>query len=122
MWPTAYREFVERHALVGREIEIAVAEDLSGVGASIGLFSEVDATGEANDFYPGLVVKEDGYVPIGGCLTGCGDPYFINVRDVQPGPVYRIYHDSVFDRDYDREAAIARVLDSYESLLRFVEN
>ena len=121
MWPAAFREFVERHALIGREIEIPVADDLSGVGASIGLFSEADATGEANDVYPGLVVKEDGYVPIGGCLIGCGDPYFINVRDQTPGPVYRIYHDSVFDQSYDRDAAIARVLDSYEHLLRFVE-
>ena len=121
MWPVAYREFVERHALVGKEIEIPVEKDLSEVGATIQLFDEAVATGEANDFYPGLVVKQDGFVPIGGCAIGCGDPYFINLQDQQPGPVYRIYHDSVFDENYDRNEAVVRVLESFEDLLRYLE-
>ena len=80
---------------------------MSGVGASIQLFNEVNAVSEANDFYPGLVVKVDGYVPIGGCAVGNGDPYFIRTQDQQPGPVYRIYHDSVHDENYDRGQALS---------------
>lgn len=84
------------------------------------LYNEADATAEANDFYPGLVVKADGFVPIAGCAEGSGDPYFIRIQDRQPGPVYRIYHDSVHDENYDRAQAIARVLDSYEDLLKYL--
>ena len=49
-----------------------------------------------------------------------GDPYFIRIQDQQPGPVYRIYHDSVHDKNYDPSQAIVRVLDSYEDLLKYV--
>lgn len=122
MWPVSYREFVERHALVGKEVEIPKTEDLSGIGGTIELFDETDAIEEANDFYPGLVVRHDGFVPIGGCALGGGDPYFINLQDQQPGPVYRIYHDSVHDQNYDRNEAVVRVLDSFEHLLRYLES
>jgi hypothetical protein len=119
MWPPEYNRFVKEHHLIGREVEIPEENDLSGAGASIELFDEANAIGESTDYYPGIVVKADGYVPIGGCAIGCGDPYFINLHDSQPGPVYRIYHDSVLDEKYDRKQAIARVLDSYEELLLY---
>jgi hypothetical protein len=102
------------------EVEIPEGGDLSGIGASIGLYDEAAAREEAEEFYPGLVVKEDGFVPIGLDLTGGGDPCFICVRDYPPGPVYRIYHDSVADRSYDRTEAIASVLASYEQLLGYI--
>lgn len=121
MWPSEYRQFCESHALAGKTVEISDGDDLSGVGASIELYNEAGATSEANDFYPGLVVKADGYVPIGGCVVGTGDPYFIRIQDQQPGPVYRIYHDSVHDKNYDPGQAIVRVLDSYENLLKYLE-
>jgi hypothetical protein len=53
-------------------------------------------------------------------MIGSGDPYFINLNDSAPGPLYRIYHDSVRDRNYDRNNAIAKILESYEDLLRFL--
>jgi hypothetical protein len=120
MWPPSYRQFILRHGLVGAQVEIPEADDLSGVGASIEILDEGGAATEANDFYPGLVVKEDGFVPVGGCLLGSGDQYFINSRDEQPGQVYRIDHESVRDAGYDRGRAIERVLGSYEELLRYV--
>ena len=119
MWPSHYRGFVERNGLAGLEVEIPEGDDLSGIGASIGLYDEAAARDEAEKFYPGLVVKHDGFVPIGQDLGGGGDPYFINIEDGPPGPVYRIYHDSVADRSYDRDEAIARVLASYEQLLGY---
>src|SRR4051812_24703163 len=103
MWPSHYRQFVEQHGLVGLDVEVPETADLSEVGASIGLYDEAAARDEADKFYPGLVVKEDGFVPVGEDLGGGGDPYFFNIRDEPPGPVYRVYHDSVTDRDYDPE-------------------
>lgn len=120
MWPSHYRDFVERHHLPSTEVELPEDADLSGVGATIGLYNEAQAIDEADRFFPGLVVKADGFVPIGQCMTGSGDPYFINLNDRAPGPIYRIYHDSVHDRNYDRDDAIAVILESYEDLLLFL--
>ncbi|MDB5341834.1 MAG: hypothetical protein JWP89_211 [Schlesneria sp.] len=120
MWPPHFRAFVEQHRLAGAETEIPVSDDLSGLGALIGLYDEAAAREEAFEFYLGLVVKEDGFVPIGQDLTGSGDPYFINTRDDSPGPVYRIYHDSMADRSYNSVDAIVTVLESYEKLLNYV--
>lgn len=119
IWPSHFRAFVERHKLAGAEVEIPESSDLSEIGASIGVFDEAQATDEADNFYPGRVVREDGFLPIGQDLTGGGDPYFINVNDRAPGPLYRIYHDSVADRDYDRDDAVCKILESYELLLEF---
>jgi hypothetical protein len=119
MWPSHYRDFLERHHLAGADVELSEESDVSGIGATIGLYNEAQAIDEADNFYPGLVVKADGFIPIGQCMIGSGDPYFINVNDAAPGPLYRIYHDSVHDRSYDRGDAIAKILESYEDLLRF---
>ena len=120
MWPPHYRDFVEKHRLSGSEVELPEIADLSELGATIGLYDETQAIDEADNFYPGLVVKADGFVPIGQDMTGGGDPYFINLNDKSPGPLYRVYHDSVHDPDYDRDEAIAKVLESYETLLQFL--
>lgn len=122
MWPPHFRVFVELHQLADVEVEIPQGDDLSGLGASIGLYDEAAATEEASGFYPGLIVKEDGFVPIGQDLIGSGDPYFINTRDDSPGPVYRIYHDAVADRSYNPADAVVMVLESYETLLNYVGN
>ncbi|HEY4261510.1 MAG TPA: hypothetical protein VGM98_15180 [Schlesneria sp.] len=102
------------------EVEIPQTDDLSGLGALIGLYDEAAAIEEACQFYPGLIVKEHGFVPIGQDLTGSGDPYFINTKDDSPGPVYRIYHDSVADSSYSSADAVVTVLASYEKLLSFI--
>ena len=120
MWPLHYRQFVERNSLAGKEAEIPETADLSGGRSCIGLFDESEAADEAERFYPALIVRADGFMPIGQCLLGGGDPYFINLHDDPPGPVYRIYHESVMDRTYDPELAIVRILDSYEDLRKYV--
>jgi hypothetical protein len=120
MWPPHFRAFVEQHQLAGVEVQIPQSDDLSGLGALMELYDEAAATEEACEFYPGLIVKEDGFVPIGQDLTGSGDPYFINTRDDSAGPVYRIYHDSVADRSYNSADAIVTVLASYEKLLSYI--
>lgn len=120
MWPSHYRDFLAQHRLSGAEADVPEMFDLSELGATIGLYDETQAIDEADNFYPGLVVKSDGFIPIGQDMTGGGDPYFINLNDTSPGPIYRIYHDSVHDRNYDRHKAIVKVLDTYEDLLKFL--
>jgi hypothetical protein len=117
MIPDYWTSFVEEHGLTDKDIEIPEDGDLSEIGAEFRIMKPEDTIEEANDFYPGLVVKNDGYIPIGSCSTGSGDPYFINANDGPKGPLYRIYHDSVHDEGYDKKEAVALVLKNYEGIL-----
>ncbi len=85
------------------------------------IMSENMSKDEAENAYPGLIVIKDGYVPIGSCLLGSGDPYFINKNDGENGPIYRIYHDSVFDDGYDKNQAIEKVVDNYTKIIKYMQ-
>lgn len=118
--PPYWTNFLAAHRLLGREARIPVSADRSAVGAEIGFLDEAGSRSEALDFYPGLAVSADGFIPVGECLLGSGDPYFIQISDGEGGPLYRIYHDAVSAEGYDRSTAVAIVLDDYRDLLRYL--
>lgn len=120
MIPTYWIEFLDDNDLRGVECEITEDADLSQIGGGrLLIYSENDIHDEASNYYPGLVVKQDGYVPVSSCSEGSGDPYFINSNDGRSGPLYRIYHDYVHDESYDRTGAVKIVLAKFTSLLSF---
>ena len=121
-FPAHWQDFLERNGLYGMSFEIPDSADVSGLGAELQLLTPAQAREEAEDCYPGLAVAADGYVPVGMCLLGSGDPYFIRDGDGAGGPLYRIYHDAVaWDgagvARYGPDA-VAIVLESYEALPR----
>lgn len=120
MLPSYWLAFLERNKLkAGDAFSIGADLDRSGVGADLELFDEAASHEEAIEFYPGIALAGDGYVPVAQCLIGSGDPYFINVNDGAAGPLYRAYHDEVSATGYDKARAIAVVLSSYEKLVDF---
>lgn len=119
--PPYWQTFLEQHHLVGREFSIPVESDLSGVGAMIEILDERGIRTEQTEAYPGIGVSKAGFVPVGGCSIGTGDPYFINARDGEGGPLYRIYHDEVIDEGYNPARAIAIVLKDYRELLKYAD-
>lgn len=120
MIPKFWIKFLDENALRGVECEIPKDADLSQLdGGCLEVFDETNILDEANNFYPGLVVKNDGYIPVAGCSHGSGDPYFININDGEFGPLYRIYHDDVHDDSYDKNQAIEVVLANYKLLAEF---
>ncbi|MBQ5961790.1 hypothetical protein [Massilia sp. ZL223] len=72
-------------------------------------------------YWPGIVVAKDGDVPVGSCLVGSGDFYYIKTSEGPAGALYRIYHDAVAEDGYDPGEAIALVLGAYRELLDHVE-
>jgi hypothetical protein len=118
-FPTYWQSFIESAGLVGGRTTIPEEKDASGVGADIYWFTDEQAREEKDEFYPGIAVAKDGFVPVGGCDTGSGDPYFICVTDGADGPLYRVYHDSVREDGYDRDEAVAVVLQDYRQILSF---
>jgi len=79
MIPEYWKLFVKQHALEGKEIEISEEDDLSELGAFFEILDDFDIKKESEDLYPGIVVAKDGFVPVGGCREGSGDPYFIKM-------------------------------------------
>lgn len=120
-FPAHWQDFLERHGLHGASFAIPESSDASGLGADLQLLTRAQAREEAEDCYPGLAVAADGYIPVGMCLLGSGDPYFLRDGDGAGGPLYRIHHDAVAWDDagaarYGADA-VALVLESYEALL-----
>ena len=121
MHPEYWSEFLRLNALVGREVCIPEEQDESELGAELKLYDEEASREEAEEYYPGIAVASDGFVPVATCISGSGNPYLINTADGSGGPLYRIYHESVAAEPYDRSDAVAVVLPNYEQLLRFVD-
>ncbi len=119
--PDYWTNFLNANNLRGITIEIPEEIDLSELGTSCMLYDEKNILEEMNEFYPGLVVKDDNYIPIGCCLNGSGDPYFINSNDGAKGKLYRIYHDEFSADEYDKDSAIDTVLNNYEDMLLYKE-
>jgi hypothetical protein len=121
MHPAYWAEFLKQHSLIGRSASVSESDDASGVGADL-IFLDTEGTRvELDELYPGIVVKHDGFVPVGGCDIGTGDQYFINVNDGIGGPLYRIDHEAVSSEGYDRASAVEVVLRDYREILTYLE-
>jgi hypothetical protein len=121
MFPDFWFKFISDNGLVGATVEVPEERDQSGLGVELKFLTPEQSKDEAMHFWPGLAVAKDGYVPVGSCLCGSGDYYYIRATDGAAGPLYRIYHDAVNEDGYDPNEAIALVLRSYEELLGYVD-
>lgn len=73
-------------------------EDLSELGVEMQWFSTNEMIEEAYNAYPGICAYKKGYLPLGKCLEGSGDPYFIKKTEKKYN-IYRIPHDSVINEN-----------------------
>lgn len=121
MFPDFWSKFVLNNRLVETTVEVPEQHDQSGLGIELQFLTPEQSIDEAANFWPGLAVAKDGYIPVGSCLSGSGDYYYIRSADGVAGPLYRVYHDAVDEDDYDPEEAIVVVLHSYEEILAYVE-
>ncbi|WP_404786192.1 hypothetical protein [Altericista sp. CCNU0014] len=121
MPPNYWLQFVEVHHLIGKSVCLDEDTDLSTLGADMQFLTVEQSIDELTNFWPGIGVAKDGYIPIAWCSTGSGDYYYININDGPNGPLYRVLHDSVGPEGYNAMDAVAKVLDHYEDLLPSVE-
>ncbi|MDT0581712.1 hypothetical protein [Brumicola blandensis] len=123
MIPKYWVDFIADNSLIGKYCEIPEEIDLSELdGGDLRIFNRNEILEEANEFYPGLAVIKEGFIPVAICLQGSGDPYFINANDGKSGRLYRIYHDAemVDDNSYNLDDAVNIVLNDYNDLLKYV--
>ena len=116
MIPEFWHNFVAENDLLEREIEIDEDRDLSELGIDLKIMTFEQAISEANEAHPGIEASKSGYFPVGMCLVGSGDYYYIDTAQGEGGPLYRIYHDSVIADEIARDG-IVKVLESYAELL-----
>ncbi|MGX4639978.1 hypothetical protein [Massilia sp. SYSU DXS3249] len=122
MFPEFWVNFISSNNLVGATVEIPEEHDRSELGVDLAFLTQEQSFDEATNFWPGLAVAKDGYVPVGSCLNGSGDWYYVRTSDGAGGPLYRVYHDAVdTNGSYDPGQAIEVVLHRYEELLAYVE-
>lgn len=119
--PVYWTRFLAAHRIVaGLEVSVPDSVDRSEIGIDMEFLDDAGCRGEMNEAYPGLAVAADGFIAVGSCSIGSGDPYFINVNDGEGGPLYRIYHDAVSEHGYKRSEAVEVVLDDYRQLVRYL--
>jgi hypothetical protein len=93
--PSWLVELFTTYPLSGIELEYPVYEpdDEYDGYASIQIVTPDDLYAETEQFFPGLAIRELGYICFAGDPTGGGDPYFIKATDDDNPPVYQVYHD-----------------------------
>lgn len=87
-------ELMIRYPLAGAKFTLDESSDYSEIGVEMRWLTADQITDEAVNNYPGIAAARQGYLPIGQCLIGTGDPYFVRADSAQ-SPVYRIPHTAV---------------------------
>jgi hypothetical protein len=114
MIPIYWKKFVENHNLIGQEIEFPWPGE-SDLNAIIEILDYNAIKMEATEYWPGIGALKHGYIPVGGCAIGTGDPFFININDGEDGPLYKIDHEETTDIT----KGIYVMLQSYKSLIEW---
>ena len=117
--PTYWRAFIEANDLLGRDIDVPEEADLSDLGAVFRVMTQAQCHSEAVEAYPGKVATCVGFYPVGMCLEGSGDYYYLQTAEGEKGALYRIYHDSVNGNALS-EDGVERVLERYEEILSYL--
>lgn len=120
MFPNYWKNFISENSLVNQEIEFPWPEE-DDLNCIIEIFSESDAITESNEYWPGIGVAKDGFIPVGHCGIGTGDPFFINENDGMNGPLYKIDHERVSSLGYNRNEAVLVMLASYSELTKYAD-
>jgi len=93
-WVRSFQDLIKNVNIIGASFELSESADQSGVGVDMEWLTPGEQIDEAFNFYPGLIVVEKGFIPIGSCMKGSGDPYFLRATEYQ-WQVYRVLHDFI---------------------------
>jgi len=110
--------FLSAYPIIGVSFTLSEKEDRSGLGVEMEWLTSDDMISEAKHAYPGIPALVMGYLPIGSCLSGTGDYYYISARAGEDPPVLRIPHDSVVDDEHIDESQIEIVAPSLGDFLK----
>lgn len=115
--PASLTSLLTSQPLVGLTFLLGDDADESELGAEFRWMTADQMIDEATAAYPGIAAVTHGLLPVGICLEGTGDPYFVRLDD---GAVVRVPHDAVGDNGLDM-SQVQRVAVSIEHLVEVAE-
>jgi hypothetical protein len=92
-------EIIGEVRIINQIFSIEEQNDQSGFGVEMQWMSPLNQVKEANETYPGIVINKYDYIPIGLCLSGSGDSYYLKMDDGTP-KIFRMPHDGVQNGTY----------------------
>ena len=92
--PAHLLDWLLSYPLVGTEFYLSEEEDESGLGAEMQWLTPAQMISETIETYPGILAGPIGYLPVGMCLIGSGDPYFLKTGSGDDPPLVRIPHEA----------------------------
>jgi len=107
---------LKENRLAGASFSLAGRDDVSGIGVELFWLTPAEILSEATECQPGLSVLPLGYVPVGCCEEGSGDPYFLDMREGSSDPpLVRVPHDFAVQQPYplDRIELVVETLSAF---------
>jgi hypothetical protein len=90
-------DVLKKYNIIGESFSLSEEYDLSDFGVELQIMTVDEQMDESLNLYPGIASLKKGYLPLGICLEGSGDPYFI--KDVNSTIfLYRIPHNSLTEK------------------------
>ncbi len=119
--PAYLLDWLLSYPLVGTEFYLSEEEDESGLGAEMQWLTPAQMVSETIETYPGILAGPLGYLPVGMCLVGSGDPYFLKIGPGNDPPVVRIPHEAADADDNLNVDLIEQVSPRLSDFLRKAE-
>jgi hypothetical protein len=114
--PSWLLDLLREYPLAGTAFRLSEDQDQSGLGVAMRWLTPPQMISETVETYPAIAAAASGYLPIGMCLKGSGDYYFLKTDSGDDPPVVRIPHDAV-DGEYklleDQVEVVAQNLSTF---------
>ena len=95
---------LREHPLAGVGFSLSTDDDESGIGAEVRWLTPEQMVSENVECEPGRSVLSYGFLAIGACAEGSGDPYFLDLSNPSDDPpLVRIPHDYAVSAPYPRD-------------------
>ena len=91
-WLKDFLVILKTYKIIGMQFRLNEDEDSSGAGVRMRWMTPKCQVEESFELFPGIIVREFGFLPIGECLRGSGDPYFLK-EDGGRLKLFRVLHD-----------------------------
>lgn len=92
--PPSLSDWLLSHSLIGTEFYLGEEDDESGLGVEMQWLTPQQMISEASEAYPGIAATPLGYLPVGSCLTGSGDYYYLKPHTGDDPTLVRIPHEA----------------------------
>lgn len=92
-YPKELLDLLRKFPIIGMGFSLSEKDDVSGYGVEMEWMNPLEQYEESFMLYPGMIAFKKGYLPIGKCMEGSGNPYFLDLNN--KNWIVRIIHDCI---------------------------